>query len=49
MGSRDNSTTTPTRKAYKKPSLTKYGQLKDLTTGGSGKKPENGKELNPKP
>ena len=31
------------KKAYKTPSLTKYGQLKDLTTGGSGNRKEDGK------
>jgi len=31
------------KKAYKTPSLTKYGQLIDLTTGGSGTKKEDGK------
>jgi hypothetical protein len=40
---------TPKQK-YKSPSLTEYGQLKDLTTGGSGNKTENNKgQLNRKP
>lgn len=30
------------KKAYKTPSLTTYGQLKDLTTGGSAKGKEGG-------
>jgi hypothetical protein len=36
MASRTKTETAPERKTYKKPLLTKYGQLKDLTTGGSG-------------
>ncbi len=37
------------RKSYQKPSLTKYGQLKDLTTGGSGNasEPSSGKKPRP--
>jgi hypothetical protein len=30
------------KQTYQKPSLVTYGQLKDLTTGGSGKLTENG-------
>lgn len=41
MASRHETATTTPKKAYKTPSLTKYGQLKDLTTGGSGNKKEN--------
>ncbi len=37
------------QKAYKKPILTKYGKLKDLTTGGSGnaQEPSSGKKTRP--
>ena len=39
----------PVRTTYTKPSLTTYGQLKDITTGGSGKSTElsNGKKPRP--
>ena len=39
----------PVRKPYTKPSLTTYGQLKDITTGGSGKaaEPSNGRKPRP--
>jgi len=36
MSRKENSKSAPGRKIYKKPTLTTYGQLKDLTTGGSG-------------
>lgn len=36
MESRTKSETLPGRKPYKPPTLKEYGQLKDLTTGGSG-------------
>jgi hypothetical protein len=36
MDSRTEVVIKPKKKVYKKPSLTKYGQLKELTTGGSG-------------
>ena len=42
MTSRPPAVTTPRKKTYTTPSLTKYGQLKDLTTGGSGGKKEGG-------
>ena len=29
------------KRTYEKPTLTKYGQLKDLTAGGSGQNTEN--------
>ena len=42
MNSRPDTEAAPQpKKAYKTPSLTNYGQLKDLTTGGSGNKKEN--------
>ena len=40
MASREEKETTPERKAYQSPSLTMYGQLKDLTAGGSAGRPE---------
>jgi len=47
--SRDKTQTVPGRKTYKKPILTKYGRLKDLTTGGSGRanEPSSGKKPRP--
>ena len=49
MASRNETETKPERKAYKKPILTKYGQLKDLTTGGSksAQEPSSGKKPRP--
>jgi hypothetical protein len=37
------------KKTYERPRLTKYGQLKDLTTGGSGSanEPSSGKKPRP--
>jgi hypothetical protein len=40
MASRNENATTPSRKAYQKPSLKEYGQLKNLTTGGTTGVPE---------
>jgi hypothetical protein len=39
----------PDRKPYNQPALTNYGQLKDLTTGGSGsaQEPSSGKKPRP--
>jgi len=48
MDTRTNSGATPKKKTYNQPSLTKYGQLKDLTTGGSKGGKEKGGELNKK-
>jgi len=39
----------PAKKAYTKPSLTTYGALKDLTTGGSGKSTEPSSGKKPRP
>jgi len=49
MTSRQKPATTSLRKTYKKPILTKYGKLKDLTTGGSGNanEPSSGKKPRP--
>ena len=45
MDSRRTTEATAQKKAYEQPSLTKYGKLKDLTTGGStGTTENNGKE-----
>ena len=38
--SRKKTETAPEKTAYQTPSLTKYGQLKDLTTGGPGQSDE---------
>lgn len=37
------------RKPYQRPILTKYGQLRDLTTGGSGKAKEGSGGKKPRP
>jgi hypothetical protein len=37
------------RKTYEKPSLTEYGKLKDLTTGGSGNSKEGSSGKKPRP
>lgn len=42
MTSQPSTSTQTKKKAYKSPSLTTYGQLKDLTTGGSNKGKEGG-------
>jgi hypothetical protein len=39
---------TPQKKTYKKPVLTKYGKLKDLTTGGTGNAQEPGQGKKPR-
>ena len=49
IASRDRTDTVPERKAYQKPSLEKYGTLKDLTTGGSGTAKEGSSGKNPRP
>jgi len=47
--SRDQIESKPRLKAYTKPTLTTYGQLKDLTTGGSGKSTEPSSGRKPRP
>jgi hypothetical protein len=49
MTSRRQTESAPARKTYNKPTLTKYGRLKDLTTGGSGSanEPSSGKKPRP--
>jgi hypothetical protein len=49
MASRPPAELTPKKKAYKTPRLMKYGQLKDLTTGGSGTAQESSHGQKPKP
>jgi hypothetical protein len=39
----------PDRKPYTQPTLTRYGQLKDLTTGGSGNAQETSNGQKPRP
>jgi hypothetical protein len=49
MTSPSRTATKTRKKTYKTPSLTKYGQLKDLTTGGSnGGKEGKGGQINKK-
>lgn len=40
---------TPYKKSYQRPTLTQYGQLKDLTTGGSGNSKEASSGKKPRP
>ena len=47
MTSRPPAVTTPRKKTYTTPSLTKYGQLKDLTTSGTGVNAENAGKSEP--
>ena len=49
MPSRTEIAATAGRKTYSRPTLKKYGQLKDLTTGGSGsaQEPSSGKKPRP--
>jgi len=49
MASSSRNQIAPQQKVYKKPILTKYGQLKDLTTGGSGNAQESSQGQKPKP
>ncbi len=49
MTSLHETETLPERKSYQKPSLEKYGTLKDLTTGGSGNANEGSSGKNPRP
>jgi hypothetical protein len=49
MASEKTTKSMPRKKAYRKPTLTRYGQLKVLTTGGSGNAQESssGKKTRP--
>ena len=47
--SRNENAARPGKKAYAKPSLTKYGKLKDITAGGSGKSTEPSSGRKPRP
>jgi len=49
MDSRKTSRLTRERKTYKKPTLVTYGQLKDLTAGGSGSANEGSSGKKPRP
>ena len=49
MASQDTAEPTPGRTAYDKPILAKYGQLKDLTTGGTGNANEASSGKKPRP
>ena len=49
MTSRPKPETALSRKNYKKPILTKYGKLKDLTTGGTGDAREGSSGSKPRP
>jgi len=46
---RENTESTSRLKAYTKPTLTTYGRLKDLTTGGSGRASEGSNGKKPRP
>jgi hypothetical protein len=49
MSSEHDGTTHSGKKSYQKPSLTAYGRVKDLTTGGTGSanEPSSGKKPRP--
>lgn len=49
MASGNTTETVPRKKVYRAPTLTRYGQLKDLTTGGSGKSVEGKSGKKPRP
>jgi hypothetical protein len=49
MASRKTTEESPRKKSYQKPVLTQYGQLKDLTTGGSGTAKEGSSGKKPRP
>jgi len=49
MVPRTTSELTRERKTYKKPALTTYGRLKDLTAGGSGTAKESSSGQKPRP
>ena len=49
MDSRKTSELLRERKTYKKPTLMTYGQLKDLTAGGSGTANEGSAGKKPRP
>ena len=49
MDLENHSDPTPRRKAYTRPTLTTYGELKDLTTGGSGNASEGSSGKKPRP
>lgn len=49
MPSRADTNAATDRKPYKKPILTGYGQLKDLTAGGSGNASEGSQGQRPRP
>jgi hypothetical protein len=49
MASEKKTKVTPHKKVYERPTLTRYGRLKDLTTGGTGNahEPSSGKRPRP--
>ncbi len=49
MPSRLKTDTATGRKPYKKPTVTRYGRLKDLTTGGTGNANEGSSSQKPRP
>jgi hypothetical protein len=49
MASGNTTEKTPGKKVYQTPTLTRYGRLKDLTTGGSGKAVEGKSGKRPRP
>ena len=46
---KDDAKKVSTKKAYQRPSLTKYGALRDLTTGGTGNATEGSMGQRPRP
>jgi hypothetical protein len=49
MPPRSVTKTATERKTYRKPTLTTYGRLKDLTTGGTGRAQEPSSGAKPRP
>jgi hypothetical protein len=49
MASEEPVETTLRKTGYESPRLTRYGHLKDLTTGGSGTAQESSSGKNPRP
>ena len=49
MASGKTTDRTPHKQSYQRPTLTQYGQLKDLTTGGSGNSKESASGKKPRP
>jgi hypothetical protein len=49
MADKKKTEQSPRKKAYQEPMLTRYGRLKDLTTGGTGHSHEPSSGKRPRP